>query len=220
MVFFNYKEEVKMSKKENGVTKKCKHCQSEINVDAKICPNCRKKQGMALWLKIAIVIVVLAVLGSILGSSEEPSSSETQEKNDNKIDEEKKTFNQNETVEYKGIKYTILKVEKTNGKTYNKPKDGYEFIEVTIKIENTSDDKYSYSSYDWKMENSQGQELDGSPLYLIEYDDDLGSAELKTGGVVTGKLGFEQPKADNGLYLNYYENFVWDDDFSFQIKID
>ena len=30
---------------EKKETKVCKHCQSEIPAKAKVCPNCRKKQG-------------------------------------------------------------------------------------------------------------------------------------------------------------------------------
>ena len=56
----------------------------------------------------------------------------------------------------------------------DEPKDGYKFIEVTIKIENIEDKKYSYNSYYWKMENSQGQELDESAIYFNEYDEALG----------------------------------------------
>ena len=40
--------------------KKCKYCQSEIDKKAKICPNCRKKQGMPKWLIAIIVVVVIA----------------------------------------------------------------------------------------------------------------------------------------------------------------
>lgn len=197
--------------------KNCKHCQTLIPAKAKVCPNCKKSQGMSLGLKIIIGIVIFIVLIGMFGGTDEPTSTES--KNDkNNQEEAKKTFEQNETVEYKGVKYTVVKVEKSNGKQYNEPKDGYEFIEVTIKIENTSEEKYSYNSYYWKMENSQGQELDESMLYLNEYDDALGTGDLKKGGVVTGKLGFEQPKDDKKLYLNFYDN-IFDEDYSFQIKI-
>ena len=39
-------------------TKVCKYCKSEIDAKAKICPNCRKKQGGKLkWIIIAIVVI-------------------------------------------------------------------------------------------------------------------------------------------------------------------
>jgi len=53
--------------------KKCKYCQSDIDPKAKICPNCKKKQGMPKWAIILIVIVVIGVLGSALGSSDSES---------------------------------------------------------------------------------------------------------------------------------------------------
>ena len=54
-------------------TKLCKHCKTEIPVGAKICPNCKKKQGGALkWVIIGIVAV--AVIGAAGGNKEESNS--------------------------------------------------------------------------------------------------------------------------------------------------
>ena len=59
--------------------KKCKHCQSEIDSKAKICPNCRKKQVMPKWLIIVLVIVGIALVGGIAGggsdSEDKPAGS-------------------------------------------------------------------------------------------------------------------------------------------------
>ena len=47
-------------------TKLCKHCKTEIPADAKVCPNCRKKQGGKLkWIIIALVVLI--VIGSAAG---------------------------------------------------------------------------------------------------------------------------------------------------------
>lgn len=61
--------------KEKPETKLCKYCKTEIPYDAKVCPNCRKKQGMNLILKIVIVIVALAVIGGVIGGTSSESSS-------------------------------------------------------------------------------------------------------------------------------------------------
>ncbi len=51
-------------KKEKPTTKLCKHCKTEIPYDAKVCPNCRKKQkgGKLKWILIIAVAAVIALL--------------------------------------------------------------------------------------------------------------------------------------------------------------
>lgn len=43
--------------------KKCKYCKIDIDSKAKICPNCKKKQGMPVWKIVLIVFGVLFVIG-------------------------------------------------------------------------------------------------------------------------------------------------------------
>ena len=54
-------------KKEKPTTKVCKHCKTEIPYGAKICPQCRKKQGMGMFPKVVIGLVVIGVIGSAFG---------------------------------------------------------------------------------------------------------------------------------------------------------
>lgn len=43
-------------------TKLCKHCKTPIPKDAKVCPNCRKKQGgVGKWIIIGVIVVILLV---------------------------------------------------------------------------------------------------------------------------------------------------------------
>ena len=52
-------------------TKLCKYCQTEIPKKAKVCPNCRKKQGgVGKWIVIALVVVLLI---GVTGGSDENS---------------------------------------------------------------------------------------------------------------------------------------------------
>ena len=43
--------------------KKCKYCKSEIDVQAKICPNCRKKQNNVI--RNVILVVIISIVGLI-----------------------------------------------------------------------------------------------------------------------------------------------------------
>lgn len=59
-----------MGKKEKPETKLCKHCQTEIPYDAKVCPQCRKKVkgGKIKWI-IIVIVVLLAIAAAAGGGS-------------------------------------------------------------------------------------------------------------------------------------------------------
>ena len=62
-------------KRETNETKICKHCKTEIPAGAKICPNCRKKQGGKLkWIIIAVVAIGIIVAAA---GGNDDSSTET-----------------------------------------------------------------------------------------------------------------------------------------------
>ena len=61
-------------KKELDGTKRCKHCQTEIPAGAKVCPNCRKKQGMGCLPKILIAVAVVVILALIVSMGSDGSS--------------------------------------------------------------------------------------------------------------------------------------------------
>ena len=92
------------NEKKQSETKVCKYCQSEIPKKAKICPNCRKKQGGKKWIIIVIVVIVLIAIASSGGgndiSSVERSTTEKQDTSntDNIKDEVDKILKQDEKV--------------------------------------------------------------------------------------------------------------------------
>lgn len=208
---------------EKESTKLCKHCKTEIPTDAKVCPNCRKKQGVKVWQIVLIGVIVICVIGAIAGGgSDEPASKEQDTKKETKTQEKqetKKEFAQSETVTFKNVDFTVTNVEKTKGSEYDTAKEGYEYVIVSIKIENRSEEKISYNPYDWKMENSNGQEEDIT-FTTTDSETALSDGNLNTGGTVEGTLAFEQPQGDTGLKLNYYNNAVFDEEASFKIKLD
>lgn len=63
---------------ENAKTKLCKHCKTEIPIDAKICPNCKKKQGKSGCLIIIIAVVIVIIIGIAgMGGSDKTNNSST-----------------------------------------------------------------------------------------------------------------------------------------------
>ena len=56
-------------------TKLCKHCQTEIPKKAKVCPNCRKKQGgIGKWIIVALVAFLLI---GMMGGSDDSSDKDS-----------------------------------------------------------------------------------------------------------------------------------------------
>jgi len=74
-------------KKEKPTTKMCKHCKTEIPYNAKVCPQCRKKQGMGCLTKIILIFVILGVIYALTPGEDESSNnsskSVTEETTDN-----------------------------------------------------------------------------------------------------------------------------------------
>ena len=185
--------------------KKCKYCQTEIDEKAKVCPNCHKKQRHILrWVLLGIIVII--ILGSILEGSKE--------------DNFQRDYNQSDTVTYNNIEYSITNVEKTKGENqFYQAKDGYEYVKVTIKIKNNSDEKVSYNALDFQMVNGEGVE---DSIYSITAENDvmLNSGELDAGGTIEGVVIWEQKQGDTGLKVRYYDNVLFDDDYTFEWTLD
>ena len=67
-------------KAETPGMKLCKYCQTEIPKEAKICPNCKKKQsrkGLIALLVVVIIIVLMIIAGVTSGSGDAESETTT-----------------------------------------------------------------------------------------------------------------------------------------------
>lgn len=58
-------------------TKLCKYCKTEIDAGAKICPNCKKKQGVIPVKGIIIALVALALIGAAAGGNDNKKAENT-----------------------------------------------------------------------------------------------------------------------------------------------
>jgi len=130
----------------------------------------------------------------------------------------KTLFEQTEVATFKGVEYSVIGVKKGAGSSYSKPAAGKEFVFVTVKIVNKSTQKISYNSYDWKMQNSSGQE-DDTAYYSSSSIKEFESGDLLAGGTYSGVLVFEETKNDSALKLSMYSSEYYSDEPSLQIKI-
>lgn len=120
-------------------TKVCKHCQSVIPKKAKICPVCKKKQGVPKWVIVLVVIVCIGILGSATGGSSDNTESTTssQTSNDNQtINDSQETVseqtNEPESESETEIEYTSVDVSTMMDDLKNN----------AMKAEDTYNDKY------------------------------------------------------------------------------
>lgn len=204
-------------KKEKPATKLCKHCKTEIPYDAKVCPQCRKKQGASGCLIFVIVIIAIALIGSCVGGSKnddvKPVSSTNAAKgeaspkketaSETTTAEEKTTFGVGESAEQKNIIVTLNAVTESSGNDFIKPADGNIFALAEFTIENNSDKEINISSLLSFEAYQDGYSTSTSFSALTAKD----GAEQLDGTIAAGKkmkgvIGYEIPSTYSELEIN------------------
>lgn len=172
---------------------------------------------------IIVVIVAIIVIVSINGGDNEPKKvdqNNTGTTSEQKADKSEKTeFKVGDVIAFDGREVTVTSVKRnySTGNEFATPKAGKEFVKVNIKIENKSDDKLSYNTLDWEMQDSSGSIEGYMDAMMAQADDNLGSGDLAKGGKKAGSIVFEVPKGDKGLILHFKSSF-WSDK-SVEIKL-
>lgn len=203
-----------MSKKEKPQTKICKHCKTEIPYGAKVCPQCRKKQGGKMkWIIIAFA--VLCVIGALAGGGDDSKPKKTgevktkEEQGENNGNEEvSNVFNVGDIVETENLKITFTSAgQYQEDNEFMRPKDGYEYWRFEFQFENVSDsDQVVSSMMDWECY------ADNSKVDQTFIGDDNGlDATLSSGRTTNGAVFFEVPVGAESIELEYDINF-WKDD--------
>ena len=205
------KEVIKLEKKKNAEIKKeekrkekAKSTVVEQTSQEEKTKSIKQKSKLKPVLITVIIVTILSVgtyfgidvYGNITGKSKEITLSEKATK--------EKVFGMDDIINYNGVEYKIVKVEKSEGNNYKAPKEGYEFLIVTIYIKNNTGNKVSYSYENWTMSNSKNEE-NKRIFTSINVDTALYSGELVIGGIKTGSMVFEQPINDQKLKMNFYE---------------
>ena len=158
------------------------------------------------WIVIVVIIAIVSQYKQPEKVGENKNSgsngSYQTQKGDSKK-EEKTEFNVGDIIAFDGKELTVEKVERNwnSGNAYLKPKDGKEYVKVSVKIENKSETEMNYNVFEFKAEDSNGaaESADGQTYSL---PDSLGSGDLVKGGKKSGSMIFEVP-AGSSLKLHY-----------------
>ena len=101
-----------MDKKE---TKLCKHCQTEIPKKAKVCPNCKRRQGgigcLGVVLLVLGVFIFIGSFGASMSKDKNPEKvgevqTESQDQNSQTEEPVSNTFNVGDVVETDNFRIT------------------------------------------------------------------------------------------------------------------
>lgn len=208
-----------MSKKEKPQTKICKHCKSEIPFEAKVCPQCRKKQGIGCLVWAIIIIVAIGVIGALAGGGGDDSKPKKtgEAKTESKKDDNKESgteeevsniFHAGDIVETEDLKITFVSAAPyQEDNEYLQPKEGHEYWRFEFRFENISDsDKAVSSMMDWEC-YADNAKVDQS---FIGDDNGL-DATLSSGRTTQGAVFFEVPVGAEKIELEYDINF-WQSD--------
>lgn len=164
------------------------------------------------WFWIVIVIII-AVGGQSkqaekVGENKNPESNgSSQIQNSEKKKEEKTEFKVGDIIAFDGKELTVEKVDRNwnSGNAYMKPKDGKEYVKVSVKIENKSETDMKYNVFEFKAEDSNGA-AESADWQTYSLPDSLGSGDLAKGGKKSGSMIFEVP-AGSSLKLHYQPSF-------------
>lgn len=211
-----------MKNESNNETKICKHCQTEIPKKAKICPNCRKKQGGKLkW--IIIVILVIGIIGAAMGGGDDeseetkPKTSEEDsvDKNEEEATDNEETEEENNQLtagssfEKNGLKITVNEVS-ADFQDYNNeygiytPDEGMKYVMASFTFENNGDSDAYVSIYDFEC---YADNTNCEQVYGLD-DNDFINTNLSKGRNVSFKTYYAVPTGAQSIELEYETN-MW-----------
>ena len=213
-------------------TKLCKHCKTPIPKDAKVCPNCRKKQGgVGKWIIIGVIVVILLVAlfgggddkpkkidNAKVESTQQDGKKGEEPKTDVNTEEVKDIFEVGETAELNDVQVTLLSYKESKGSEYNKPSDGNVFLMAEFEIVNNSDSEMNVSSVMSFEAYADDYSLNYSFGALMDNEDRQMDGTIAAGKKMKGYIGYEVPKDWSKVEIHFTDDVWSNNKFKFEIK--
>ena len=112
-------------------------------------------------------------------------------------------YNIGDTVKIKDQSLIVNSVKTSMGEGNDKPKEGNEFLNLTLK--NNGDSELNYNPYSFQIENAKG-EIKDRTFTAIDGKEALDKGTLAPGEEVTGTIVVQEPIGAKDLKLNYVPN--------------
>lgn len=215
--------------------KKCKYCQEEIEKGAKICPRCKKKQGLQIWQVILVVVVILIILIALLNGNNfnkvQKTDSRIQSNTTNISKTETKTENkkeEKEEIKFYGLDEEVI-LSNSKGK-YAITITGIK--EMTERNEFSDQTPSQVFLIDYSYKNIEGEDLyiSDSNFTIIDQEGEIGDTypNSKTnypkytpvGATCKAQMIFGIHNESNKIRLQYKNNmFQSKADITFEIEV-
>lgn len=200
-------------------TKKCKYCQSDMPIKAKVCPICKRKQKKNIVLFVILIIVVLSFVAcgtmcGIVGGAVNEVAEEEMKKEAKEKEIAKKDYKVGDTVKTDDFicKYVSVKDYKSNDE-FTQPKKGNKFIRLDFEFENTNKNDDLYVSSTYFTCTADDYDCEAQYFDLLELD-----AELAPNKKTKGAIFFEVPKDAKNIEVQYECNFWTENKITFIAK--
>jgi len=124
-------------------TKHCRHCKSEINKKAKVCPIC--KRGQSGWISAILFAICLFLVFPVISIS--VLSGDDDKEKENQTQQQEQIHTLGETASVDGVSMTLNSITESGGGEFSTPSDGYIFLACDFTIDNISNKDMSLYSY-------------------------------------------------------------------------
>lgn len=215
-------------------TKLCKYCKTEIPAGAKICPNCKKKQGGVLkWIIIAFVAICIIGVASG-GNDNKPSkvgdkatnasnssseqSSETIQSNSEESQNKESVFKVGEIAELNNVQVTMTDYIESSGSEWNTPTDGNIFVLAEFEIANNTNGELAISSIMSFEAYADDYSLNYSLSALLEKEGNQLDGTIAAGKKMKGWIGWEVPSDYKNIEIHFTDNVWSSNKFVFMIE--